>query len=446
MRALFLSSAPIHRKTITRVEGVLAQGGTVAVAGFARENFEDRQALTYPVASLGFVRNGDLAGRALAAPLHWWRALRTGRRLPGCDTIWANSLDMLLLALAVRPFLSGRQRIVYDVADLTPNQLAGGWVGGTLRALERLGCRSVGTLVLTSPWFWQAYYRDVAPRAQVLLLENKVSAPAPAVSPTPAAPPWRIVWHGQLRCRTSLRVVLALAKALPTQVEVHAWGAVLDRLREEVADADANIANFTHHGPYSDVAIAPVFAGAHFIFGYDVDEGLNSRLLLSNRLYHGVARALPVLAVAGTAVGRVVEEQALGKAFDVGGGAAALIAFFKSLTLNHYEDMRAAIAAERRAAAVYSDDFARLVRAIESGVRIDQSTEHRHVVLGRQVSAELASPAYAFARTASMQLARGDEFGLKVPEVARGRSIVHMSNNRAAAARLRGGTALETAS
>ena len=397
MRALFLSSAPIHRKTITRVEGILEQGGTVAVAGFSRENFEDRQALTYPVDNLGLVRNGDLLGRALALPLHWWRALRSARQVARCDTIWVNSLDMLLLGLLIRPFLKGAQRVVYDVADLTPKQLSQSLVGNALRAVERLACRRVDTLVLTSPWFWWAYYRDLAPRAQALLLENKVSAPAPEAPATPPAPPWRIVWHGQLRCRTSLRIAVALARALPTQVEVHAWGAVLERLRADVAEADANVANFTHHGPYSDAAIAPVFAGAHFVFGYDIDDGRNSELLLSNRLYHGVARALPVLAIAGTAVGGVVQAQALGpRPFDARDGAASLIAFFRSLRPERYEAMRQGIPAERRAAAVYSDDFARLLEAIERGARgafQREPAERRYDVLGGPVSADFALPA-----------------------------------------------------
>jgi hypothetical protein len=340
----------------------------MAVAGFARENFEDRQALTYPVASLGPVRNGDLIGRALAAPLHWLRALRAGRAVEGCDTIWVNSLDMLVLGLAVRPFLKGRQRLVYDVADLTPKQLSPGALGRVLRALERAACRHVDALVLTSPWFWWDYYQRLAPDALALLLENKVSPPLPARAPTPPAPPWRIVWHGQLRCRTSLRLALDLARALPQQVEVHAWGAALAHLEEDFARAAHDAPNFKRHGPYSDAAIAPVFEGAHFIYAYDVDDGRNSALLLSNRLYHGVARALPVLAIAGTAVGKVVEAQHLGRAFAAD-SAEPLIQFFRALTPVMYDALRGAITEPLRAAALYDTDFADLIAAIEANDR-----------------------------------------------------------------------------
>lgn len=394
MRAFFLSSAPIHRKTITRVEGVVALGGTMAVAGFARENFKDTQAQSYPVASLGAVRNGDLIGRAVASPLHFWRALRAGRAAAGCDTIWVNSLDMLLLGLAVRPFLRGRQRVVYDVADLTPKQLSPGMLGRVLRWVERQACRQVDALVLTSPWFWWEYYRDLAPGVLPLLLENKVSPPLPERVPSPAAPPWRVVWHGQLRCRTSLRLALDLAKALPDAVEVHAWGAALAHLEEDFARAAAKAPNFVRHGSYSDAAIGPVFAGAHFVFAFDVDDGRNSALLLSNRLYHGVARALPVLAIAGTAVGKVVEAHKLGRTFGAD-SAEPLVAFFRALTDETYAGMRSEISEAQRAAAIYDTDFADLVGAIESGARA------RALPASEQIAVVLAppSPAPAMSRT-----------------------------------------------
>ena len=387
MRVFFLSSAPIHRKTITRVDGIVAAGGSVSVAGFVRENFQDTAALTFPVESLGAVRNGDLAGRALAAPLHFLRAVTAGRRCADCDTIWTNSLDMLLLGIAARPFLRGRQRIVYDVADLTPKQLSPGPLGWALRALERLACASIDALVLTSPWFYWAYYKTMAPGARAFLLENKVSPPAPPALPSPPAPPWRIVWNGQLRCRRSLAFIVALAEALPDRVEVHAWGHVLEHLRDDFRIANDGLANFFHHGPYSDTDLTPVFAGAHFIYAYDLDDGRNSELLLSNRLYHGAARALPTLAIARTAVGMTVDALKLGRAFEAS-SAAPLVDFFRGLTPEKYEAMRDDISADRRAGAVYGDDVARLMADIVSGGRANAipASETTTIVLARTTS------------------------------------------------------------
>jgi succinoglycan biosynthesis protein ExoL len=370
-QVLLLSSSPRHRKTITRYDGLTAAGCKVVVAGYERENFQDLAATQYEVVSLGFAKNRDVFGRIMASASFLSRARAAARQLDRCDIIWANSLDMLLLALALRPFTKGARRIVYDVADLSPRQMANNAVAKLVRAGEKLACRHVDTLLLTSPWFYWRYYAPfLTPRTQVMLIENKVSPPAPLLRPTPPAPPWRIVWHGLLRCSRSLQIITDVARALPELVEVHTWGSTHPSCQAGF-DAASALTNFHYHGVYSDTAIEPVFDGAHFLFAFDLDDGENSKLLLPNRLYHGAARALPLLGIAGTAIGRTAEGLKLGRAFEAP-YAETLIAFFRQLTHAQYEDMRAAAAPALRANAVYSSDFARILEDI-----LSRSPRHR---------------------------------------------------------------------
>lgn len=369
MQVLVLSSSPVHRKTITRVEGLKALGAQVVVAGYERENFVDKDAVTYDYVSLGFAKNRDFIGRITASPAFLQRAVKAARQLTACDVIWVNSLDMLVLGLAVRARLKSHPKIVYDVADLSPRQLSSKPIGAVVRNAERALCRQVDALILTSPWFYWAYYRDVVPaRTQVMLLENKLSPPAPTPSPTPPAPPWRIVWHGLLRCHQSMAIARRLTEALPSLIDFHAWGFADDTLIGSFQDADANLPNFHYHGPYSDTNIAPLFDGAHFLFAFDLDDGANSRLLLPNRLYHGAARKLPLVAAREAAIGATAEALKLGTAFSAP-YAEDMIAFFSALTIGKYQAMRDAIPSALGAAAVYGDDFARLVADIESGSR-----------------------------------------------------------------------------
>jgi hypothetical protein len=385
MQVLVLSSSPVHRKTITRVEGLKALGANVAVAGYERENFIDRDAVTYDYVSLGFAKNRDFLGRIAASPAFLHRALKAARRIPACDIIWVNSLDMLALGLAVRARLKTKPRIVYDVADLSPRQLSNKPIGAVVRNAERLLCRQIDALILTSPWFYWAYYRDIVPaRAQVMLLENKLSPPAPTPSATPPAPPWRIVWHGLLRCHQSLAIAQTLCDVLPGLIDFHAWGYADSESIDLFREAAARLPNFQYHGPYSDTNIGPVFEGAHFLFAFDLDDGANSRLLLPNRLYHGAARALPLIAAREAAIGRTVEALGLGAAFAAP-YSQDMIAFFATLTMEKYQAMRDAIPQARRAAAVYGDDFSRLVDGIQSGARVPclPRAEDFSVVLAR---------------------------------------------------------------
>ncbi|MEJ0023481.1 MAG: glycosyltransferase [Alphaproteobacteria bacterium] len=385
MQVLVLSSSPAHRKTITRVDGLRALGAAVVVAGYERENFVDSAAVTYEYVSLGFAKNRDFTGRIAASPAYLKRALDAARQLPACDVIWANSLDMLVLGLAVRARLKTKPKIVYDVADLSPRQLSNKPIGALVRNAERFLCRNVDALILTSPWFYWAYYVNIVPaKTQVMLLENKISPPAPIPAPSTPAPPWRIVWHGLLRCYQSMAIAQALCKALPGTIDFHAWGYTDDERIASFYEADERLPNFHYHGAYSDTNIAPVFEGAHFLFAFDLDDGANSRLLLPNRLYHSAARMLPMVAAREAAVGRTAEALKLGTAFAAP-YAQDMIAFFATLTMEKYQAMREAIAPRLRSAAVYGDDFARIVDDIQSGARDHclPRTEDFSVVLAR---------------------------------------------------------------
>ena len=223
LRVLILSSSPLHRKTITRFDGLTAAGATVVVAGYERDNFKDTTAVRYDHVSLGTAKNRDVIGRLLTLPLMLQRALAAVRRLGGCDIFWTNSLDMLALGTLLRPLVNNKAQIVYDVADLTPRQLSRDFPSRLLRFGERLLCAGIKTLLITSPWFYWRYYREFVPAGtQVMLLENKVSPPAPTIAPSQAAPPWRIVWHGLLRCRGSLETIVEIARQLPDLVDIHA--------------------------------------------------------------------------------------------------------------------------------------------------------------------------------------------------------------------------------
>jgi hypothetical protein len=366
MHVLFFSASPEHRKTLGRTEGLAAIGATSSVAGYTRPSESDARLATR-FHSLGVVKHGARLSRLLAFPLYIWRAIRFARAQQPCDCIWANTLDTLVLALIARPFAKGARRIVYDVADLTDAQLAGGPRGALIRFLDRIACKRIDVIVLTSPWFyWRYYQKLLPPTAPAFLLENKLTPPAPPAPERARGKPWRIVWHGRLRSPTSFAIARAVAAALPEEIEIRAWGHADGDMLADLQAASRDLGNFSYHGAYSDGAIAPVFEGAHFLFAFDLDDGENSMLLLPNRLYHGVARAIPMLAPNETAVGRVIAGLHLGAAFEAP-YVEAMIAWLRSLDETTYAALCAPFTDVRRASAVYSDDFRHVAEAIVGG-------------------------------------------------------------------------------
>jgi glycosyltransferase involved in cell wall biosynthesis len=71
--------------------------------------------------------------------------------------------------------------------------------------------------------------------------------------------------------------------------------------------------NVTDLGPYQYPEDIPkLYQGVHLNWCLDLSDGLNSRLLLPNRIYEGGAMGVPALAENGTATGDYVLRKELG--------------------------------------------------------------------------------------------------------------------------------------
>ncbi|MFZ4810211.1 MAG: glycosyltransferase [Ilumatobacteraceae bacterium] len=371
---VFFSSNAYHRKSVTRTSDLAKAGHVVHLAAFSRQSFRHPDADVVPFFDLGWSKDGGRLRRLLHVPSYLRRVIRFARQVGSADVVWANTIEMLVLARVARLFLGGPRRLVYDVADLTNIQVPQRPATRLVRSAERFLCRPLTALVVTSPWFYWKYYRDVIPNgASTFLLENKATGPIRQPSAPAPNGPWKICWHGLLRCPDTLRALAALARALPDQVEVHVWGwgAAIEADLDEVSRTTPN---FHRHGEYNETEIDALFDDMHFICAFDISDGDNSRLLLPNRLYHAVARRIPCLAVDGSACGAVVEALSCGLA--VGPPFAdELIDLFRSMTAERYRELREAPATEVAERAVYSFEVEHIARSILGGAWVTLSPE-----------------------------------------------------------------------
>ena len=399
---VYFSSNAYHRKSLTRTTELARSGHDVHLAAFNRQSFKHPDVRDVAFFDLGWSRDGGRLRRLLHFPRYIGRAIRFARTVGEADVVWANTIEMLVLARIARPFLRGQRRLVYDVADLTDAQVPVRPLTRVVRRGERFLCRPLAGMVVTSPWFYWHYYRNVIPKsASSYLLENKASGPIR--QPTAPQPdgPWKICWHGLLRCPDTLAALLALAQALPESVEVHAWGWAAE-LEDDLKHASSIAPNFYRHGEYNEAEIDAIFDGVHFICAFDVSDGTNSMLLLPNRLYHAVARRIPCLAVKGSACGSVVTAQSCG--LEVASPLGdELINLFRGMTAERYRDLCNAPAEELAARAVYSSDVDRLAQSILNDERVQLPAESDVSM----VLAPLLSPAPAAMSVPTVPRARG---------------------------------------
>jgi len=306
-----------------RVRMLRAGGAQLVLLGFRRQ--------AGPVAEVGGVQAIDLgrtydsrmahrAGLALLKTLDpgRWRAM-----LQGCDVVLARNLEMLAVAVRARDVCAADARLVYECLDIHRLMLGSGVPRKLLRGLERALLRRCDLLVVSSPAFIDGYF---TPRQHLatphLLVENKVFDPAgeprrPSPAVRPPGPPWKIGWFGVIRCARSLDILTTLARRNPGLVEVVIRGRPA---LHEFADFEGQVAatpGVSFEGPYRPADLAELYGQVHFTWAIDYfDAGLNSAMLLPNRVYEGALNGSVALALAGVESGRWVAGRNAGVVMD----------------------------------------------------------------------------------------------------------------------------------
>jgi len=331
---------------LRRVRMLQAGGGETTLIGFRRS--EPQRFTTAPVTDLGRTYNGRLLHRAGAALRVGFEPQDVVAAMTGAEVVMARNLEMLWIAAAARRRTLRPGRLIYECLDIHRLMLSKR-LGAPLRAVERRLLDEVDMIVTSSPAFVQNYFAPVQQiERPTLLVENKLLA-LPGAPPRPqlhrrAGPPWRIGWFGSLRCARSLDLLCRLASAHPGQVEIVLRGRpALD----EMPDFERQVSQtpgVSYGGPYAAEDLAEMYGQVHFTWAIDFfEEGLNSAMLLPNRIYEGGYFGTPALALAKVETGRWLKARGLGVLF--GDIEQELPAFLADLTARDYAELEARVAA-----------------------------------------------------------------------------------------------------
>jgi len=285
------------------------------------------------------------------------------------ETLMARNLEMLVLARSViRP----DQRLVYECLDIHRLMFGDGPVAVAMRAIERGLLRRCSTIITSSPAYARHHFRERQGFAGTIkVIENKVlrdprggPATIAALSPAAARPPWRIGWFGMLRCTRSLALFQTLLDALPGQVEVLLAGRRAHADLPDLQRLAAATPGLNYAGAYTAADLPALYDAVHFAWCIDwFEDQANSRWLLPNRLYEGLAHHAVPIGAADTEIGRWLGEAGVGAV--LADPAAALPGFLRRLGPSHYARLRRAVIAlpTSRTVADASDHRA-LIRAL----------------------------------------------------------------------------------
>ena len=362
--------------TITRANQFIDDGYAVTAFGFRRGRYNRSYKPAWPFVALGQTLDGKYRQR-LRALLAALPVLFANRRILRSSTVfYARNMDQLLLAILARLMVLSRAPLIYEVLDIPPILMRGGFVAATLRLIERLCLKLTKVLVLSSPGFHRGYYAAIQRyRGAWFLLENKLHPSIACLSPRPAAPtsvrsatpepPWVVGYFGLIRGEETFDLITRLADRLQGRVLFKFRGVLttVDRSRFDAAlRRRPNIAYGGSYLPYRD--LESLYRDVDFAWAIDLEHAdHNSRWLLPCRFYEAGYFGVPCLAVRGFEVGTLLERHHIGWTFDAP-LEETLVRFFNNLRTEDYERIRGRLGAMPPDAFVAGGEVAHLSEMI----------------------------------------------------------------------------------
>lgn len=350
-----------------RVRMLRVGGAEVRVMGFYRGAEPPSTIDGAPVTPLARTADARLAQRVLAVMRSVFAPAKMRAAAGTADVVIGRNLEALALAVRLRSSLPGA-RLVYECLDIHRLLLSRSRPARLLQRIEAALLRGVDLAIVSSPAFRRDYFAHRPTlKAPVLLVENKllaVGVPIPAPAPAPAGPPWTIGWLGNLRCRRTRDVLVALAARHKGRVRILVAGrpttAVFDDLPGDIAAAP----HCTYLGPYTGDEQRGIYAQCHFAWTIDwFEDGLNSAWLLPNRLYEAQAHGVVPIALRSVEAGRWLDRHGAGVTID--DALEELAAKVVDVDAARYLALRAAVDAVPHAALIATqDDCTALVQAV----------------------------------------------------------------------------------
>lgn len=319
---VFLTCTVEHKKFRDRLQAAIDAGYRVVVIGIRQNrncgawSISGAEEVDYYVAQAS--KNMGLIRRLFLWPRHILGAIKVKNRYGSPDVILANTAEFVIIATIV---FGRAKRKIYDLADVNPIQYGGGFIATVFRFIESRCLRVGWEVVVTSPWFYWGYLlsilkvdlrcslienRLVGSRDSVIFNERRECSGKDTIS---------IGWSGVLRCNTSFGILLSLCELAESNYELYLIG-VVDQLDECLLERARSLTNVHFEGEYREEELGERLKGVDFLWAADLSDGLNSRLLVPNRLYQGVFYSKPLIAFASTATGSIVGDFGLGVVLD----------------------------------------------------------------------------------------------------------------------------------
>lgn len=336
MRFLFLLPVLGQPRHAKRIDMLKDEGVSSEVAAFERDYHKGRIP-NCPITVLGDIESGNYIKRALV----YFKSLLKLRKLAkDNNVVYSFGLDLAMLSYVATLGLPINR--IMEVADIRDIQTSSRLKGKVLRLLEKLFLKRLDLLVVTSPQYYNEYYKkwlEVEP--SFLLVENKLeksmlgfkrdfSREMAAVENDAIT----IGYFGLLRCKWSADILYTLAKDSPSDFKVILAGRWM--MSSELLYKLQGLSNVKFIGEYrSPEGLADLYSSVDVVWAcYSpfLAENFNALWARTNRFYESLFFKKPLISTLNSADAGYIYEKKVGLVIDASDNDVAIKFLQKNLT------------------------------------------------------------------------------------------------------------------
>jgi len=242
------------------------------------------------------------------------------------DIIHCGNLDMLFFAVIYKRISKRKVKIVYEIGDLNKRtynnsiRLDKVVVRKILIYLEKEMCKYVDRLVISTPYFWDQYYKNFVKRENVFLFPNM---PEKAIFDRVKESNSKILtigFIGRIRYYNQIKMLLETVDEINKRNNKLTYSVLIAGVGPESDKLLNDLKKFNfidYYGAYNyDKEIAEIYSKVDIVYSVYDSSNLNVRVAIPNRLYEAIVSERPIIVAKDTKLAEFVIENKIGFAVN----------------------------------------------------------------------------------------------------------------------------------
>ena len=247
-------------------------------------------------------------------------ALRTLKEeKPRC--LHVSKVDSMMMAAFYKRHSKIKPKIVYDISDLhtlaynDKKDLKSLFIKKILWEIEKYICSQVDYILVTSPKFYDEYYKSFYKREQVIFVPNAPDVTCFDGFKKKQSGEFTLGFIGSVRYYNQMTKLIDVSTEMGVNVLIAGSGESEQALREYSKD----MANVIIFGKYDyKTEIKELYEKIDCVYALYDTSIKNVRVALPNKLYEGAFCGLPFIASKGVYVAELIEDYGFGVAAEDG--------------------------------------------------------------------------------------------------------------------------------